>query len=79
MVAEMRLYLEPVDVGGDDIDAAVRELYQSPSARSGDPQASQTASSTGTTLPARELRPHYLKMAAQAFDSYARQLDARLA
>ncbi len=49
LVAEMRLYLEPVDVGGDDIDAAVRELYQSPSARSGDPQASQTASSTGTT------------------------------
>lgn len=40
LVAEMRLYLEPVDVGGDDIDAAVRELYQSPSARSGDPQAS---------------------------------------
>jgi hypothetical protein len=35
LVAEMRLYLGPVDVGGDDIDAAVHELYQAPSASSG--------------------------------------------
>jgi ketosteroid isomerase-like protein len=35
LVAEMRLYLEPVDVDGDDINAAVRDLYQAPSARTG--------------------------------------------
>ena len=34
LVARMRLYLEPVDSGDDDIDAAVRELYRPPAAGS---------------------------------------------
>jgi ketosteroid isomerase-like protein len=34
LVAEMRLYVEPVDVDSNDIDDAVRELYRPPSARS---------------------------------------------
>jgi ketosteroid isomerase-like protein len=32
-VAEARLYLEPVELGGADIDAAVRDLYQPPAAQ----------------------------------------------
>ena len=28
LIAEGRLYMEPVDQGGDDIDAAVEELYK---------------------------------------------------
>ena len=35
LVAEMRLYVEPVDVDGDDIEDAVRELYRPPSPPSG--------------------------------------------
>jgi ketosteroid isomerase-like protein len=31
LVAEARLYMEPIDPRGDDIDAAVQELYQPPS------------------------------------------------
>ena len=31
LIAEGRLYLEPVDLGGADIDAAVQELYKPPS------------------------------------------------
>ncbi len=34
LIAEMRLYVEPVDVGSDDINVAVRDLYQPPKARS---------------------------------------------
>jgi SnoaL-like domain len=30
LVAQMRLYLEPVDAGADDIDVAVKELYRPP-------------------------------------------------
>ena len=30
LIASMRLYLEPVEVEGGDIDAAVEELYQPP-------------------------------------------------
>ena len=30
LIAEGRLYVEPVDVDGDDIDAAVEELYRPP-------------------------------------------------
>ncbi len=32
LIAEARLFMEPVDVGGQDIDEAVRQLYK-PSAR----------------------------------------------
>lgn len=35
LVAEMRLYVEPVDSGGEDIDAAVQSLYRPPTAQSG--------------------------------------------
>ena len=35
LIARARLYLEPVDAAGDDIDAAIKELYKSPSAESG--------------------------------------------
>ena len=31
LIAEARLYMEPVEVGGGDIDEAVRELYKPPS------------------------------------------------
>jgi ketosteroid isomerase-like protein len=31
LIAEARLYMEPVESGGGDIDAAVRELYKPPS------------------------------------------------
>ncbi|GAA1966795.1 nuclear transport factor 2 family protein [Microbacterium deminutum] len=31
VVTRMRLYLEPVEIGGGDIDAAVEELYKPPS------------------------------------------------
>ncbi|MET0838809.1 MAG: nuclear transport factor 2 family protein [Marmoricola sp.] len=31
LITEGRLYMEPVDVGGGGIDAAVRELYRPPS------------------------------------------------
>jgi len=34
LVAQARLYLEPVDVGDDDIDRAVRDLYRPPTAPS---------------------------------------------
>ena len=34
LVAEGRLYMEPVDAAGEDIDAAVQELYKPPSDRS---------------------------------------------
>jgi ketosteroid isomerase-like protein len=34
LVAQARLYLEPVDVGDDDIDHAVQHLYRPPSAPS---------------------------------------------
>ena len=30
LIAEARLYMEPVDVEADDIDASVRRLYQPP-------------------------------------------------
>jgi len=30
VVAEARLYMEPVDTGADDIDAAVQEMYRPP-------------------------------------------------
>jgi ketosteroid isomerase-like protein len=30
LVAEGRLYMEPVEAGGEDIEAAVRKLYQPP-------------------------------------------------
>ena len=30
LVAAARLYMEPVDLGGEDIDAAVQELYRPP-------------------------------------------------
>ena len=30
LIAEGRLYMEPVDGAGDDIDAAVSELYRAP-------------------------------------------------
>jgi ketosteroid isomerase-like protein len=30
LVAEARLYMEPVDLGGEDIEAAVQELYKPP-------------------------------------------------
>jgi ketosteroid isomerase-like protein len=33
LIAEGRLYLEPVDVDGDDIHAAVEELYRPPGAQ----------------------------------------------
>ena len=36
-VASMRLFLEPVELDGGDIDAAVQELYQPPSARQDQP------------------------------------------
>ena len=32
LVSEGRLYMEPVEAGGGDIEAAVQELYQPPSA-----------------------------------------------
>ena len=32
LIAEGRLYMEPVDGAGDDIDDAVRELYRAPEA-----------------------------------------------
>jgi hypothetical protein len=32
LIAEGRLYMEPVELGGADIDAAVQELYQPPAA-----------------------------------------------
>jgi hypothetical protein len=31
LVVEGRLYMEPVEVGGGDIDVAVQELYKPPS------------------------------------------------
>ena len=31
LIAEARLYMEPVEVGGGDIDEAVRDLYKPPS------------------------------------------------
>jgi hypothetical protein len=31
LVSEARLYMEPVEVGGGDIEAAVRDLYKPPS------------------------------------------------
>ena len=34
LVAQMRLYVDPVDVGADDIDHAVQELYRPPPSRS---------------------------------------------
>ncbi|GAA1994669.1 nuclear transport factor 2 family protein [Microbacterium pumilum] len=34
LVERMRLYLEPVEVGGGDIDAAVQEMYRPPAADS---------------------------------------------
>ena len=34
LIAAARLYMEPVDVEGGDIDAAVQELYQPPPATS---------------------------------------------
>lgn len=34
LVAEGRLYMEPVEVGGGDIDASVRQLYKPPAAPS---------------------------------------------
>lgn len=34
LVARGRLYMEPVDEGGEDIDAAVRQLYKPPSSTS---------------------------------------------
>lgn len=34
LIAEMRLYMEPVEVGGGQIDVAVRELYKPPAAPS---------------------------------------------
>jgi hypothetical protein len=34
LIAEGRLYLEPVELGGEDIDAAVQHLYQPPAAPS---------------------------------------------
>ena len=45
LIAEARLYMEPVDEGGVDIDAAVRELYSPPDApeAGGDPQRSGLA------------------------------------
>jgi hypothetical protein len=30
LIAEARLYMEPVDDGGEDIDAAVDKLYRPP-------------------------------------------------
>ncbi len=30
LIAEMRLYMEPVEVGGSDIDGAVQQLYKPP-------------------------------------------------
>jgi len=30
LIADMRLYLEPVDIAGGDIDVAVQELYRPP-------------------------------------------------
>jgi hypothetical protein len=35
LIAEARLYMEPVDGSGDDIDAAVVQLYRPPTAESG--------------------------------------------
>jgi ketosteroid isomerase-like protein len=32
LIAEARLYMEPVDRGGDDIDASVEQLYRPPTA-----------------------------------------------
>lgn len=32
LIAEARLYMEPVDTAGDDIDASVQELYKPPPA-----------------------------------------------
>ena len=29
LITEPRLYMEPVELGGEDIEAAVRELYKS--------------------------------------------------
>jgi ketosteroid isomerase-like protein len=34
LVTEMRLYMEPVELGGGDIDAAVEQLYKPPPAPS---------------------------------------------
>lgn len=34
LIAEGRLYMEPVELGGGDIDAAVQQLYQPPAAPS---------------------------------------------
>jgi hypothetical protein len=46
-VASMRLYLEPVERDGGDIDAAVQQLYQPPPAGQDQPgQGSASASST---------------------------------
>jgi hypothetical protein len=30
LIAEARLYMEPVDEGGEDIEAAVEQLYRPP-------------------------------------------------
>ncbi len=35
LVVQMRLYMEPVDSGDDDIDVAVRDLYRAPTGQSG--------------------------------------------
>jgi hypothetical protein len=35
LIAEARLYMEPVDGSGDDIDAAVVQLLRPPTAQSG--------------------------------------------
>jgi hypothetical protein len=35
LIAEARLYMEPVDASGEDIDAAVELLYRPPIAPSG--------------------------------------------
>jgi hypothetical protein len=32
LIAEGRLYVEPVETSGEDIDAVVRELYKQPPA-----------------------------------------------
>jgi len=34
LIAEARLYMEPVELGGADIDAAVKQLYKPPAAPS---------------------------------------------
>jgi ketosteroid isomerase-like protein len=35
LIVQMRLYMEPVDTGDDDIDGAVRDLYRAPTGKSG--------------------------------------------